>query len=29
MQEWEYTRIGIWRINAVHARGEFGHVPLL
>ncbi len=27
MQEWEYTRIGIWRINAVHANGEFGHVP--
>ncbi len=29
MQEWEYTRIGTWRINAVHANGEFGHVPPL
>lgn len=29
MQEWEYTRIGTWRINAVHANGEFGHVSSL
>lgn len=29
MQEWEYTRIGIWRINAVHANGEFGHASPL